>query len=569
MPLNSYEFLFAFLPITVCGFWLLLGSGRRALVPGWLLIASVAFYAYGNLASLAIITPSLLVDYALARYMLHLPASRDRLRKAVFSLGITLNVLFLGYFKYRGFFLDSLNSVFATHFEVARIIFPLGISFLVFQKIAFLADVRSGEVQQISLVDYSLFMLFFPRALAGPIVHYKEVMPQLTETRIRTPVTHVAVGICLLSIGLFKKAVIADGVGNYAVALFDPPRDPDFADLPPTLLYSWAGTLCYTLQLYFDFSGYSDMALGAARTLGIRLPMNFNSPFKASNLVEFWGRWHVTLTRFLTAYVYTPMVLSLTRARIKAGKDVLRGRHSTLRVIGILVAMPTIITMALSGLWHGAGWQFVLWGLLHGIGLTATQTWRLLHPAGVAVSVVWQRLTKILAQCLTFGFVAIALVFFRSPSVGVALAILRGMAGANGVLTHNMQTLESAGVPTPWSMLELSLPIQPLLWIVTLLPIVTLMPNSLQLLRRFQPALDFPQQQPGDDEIEIAGRGSPAPLRRDESMSWKLRSGWADLKRVAQEGMELAPRTALLAALLFGLGVMASSHGGGFIYGQF
>jgi D-alanyl-lipoteichoic acid acyltransferase DltB (MBOAT superfamily) len=549
MPLNSYEFLFAFLPITVCGFWLLQGSGRRALALGWLLIASIAFYAYGNLMSLAIIAPSILLDYALATYMLRLPASRDRLRNAVFSLGVTLNVLFLGYFKYRGFFLDSLNAVFATRFEIAHIIFPLGISFLVFQKIAFLADVQAGEVRQISLVDHLLFMLFFPRTLAGPIVHYNEVLPQLTATRTRTPATHVVVGICLLSIGLFKKAVIADGVGNYAAALFDPPRNPDFADLPPTLLYSWAGVLCYAQQLYFDFSGYSDMALGAARMLGVRLPMNFNSPFKASNLVEFWSRWHITLTRFLTAYIYTPMVLSLTRARIAAGKDVLQGRKSTLRAIGALVAMPTLVTMALSGLWHGAGWQFVLWGLLHGIGLTATQTWRLLRPAGVAVSVARQRLTKSFSQGLTFAFVAIALVFFRSPSVGVAWTILCGMAGANGVLAHDMQTLESAGVPTPWSILELSMPIHPFLWIVTLLPIVTLMPNSLELLRRFQPALDFPPEQAGDAEIDIAGRGSPAPLLRG--------------------GMEIAPRTALLAALLFGLGVMALSHGGGFIYGQF
>jgi len=567
MPFNSYEFIFGFLPVTVAGFWLLARLSGRTAALGWLIMTSIAFYAYASVRSLAIITPSILLDYLIALILLRTDRSRDRLRRLVFVVGVVANVFFLGYFKYKNFFLDTANTVFATHFELTQLILPLGISFLTFQKIAFLADVKSGQVKAVPFLDFLLFTLFFPRTVAGPIIHYQEVMPQFGDPTPRGIMANAAVGVCLFSIGLFKKAVIADSVAQFVPPAFD----TGLSDQLPTLLTAWTGVLAFTFQLYFDFSGYSDMALGLARMFGVRLPMNFNSPFKASSIVDFWAHWHITLTRFLTAYIYTPIVLSLTRARMAKGKSVLRGKRSTLPAIAVLVALPTLVTLTIAGLWHGAGWTFIVYGVLHGIYLTINQSWRILRPRFWPDHASYERVMKPLGFVFVFGAVVVAFVFFRAPSLICAWSILGGMVGINGILPVNVQLLQNLGVSLPWGGLVLLQPIAPFVWIIVLFVAVTLLPNSLELLRRFQPALDFPEQ------LEEASRTQLAPsvgvqLRgkaKKPSIAAQLRAVRTAIGHLRQQGMSLSRLTATFIALLCVLGVMALNRGGAFLYWKF
>lgn len=569
MPFNSYGFIFGFLPLTVAGFWILLHKTQFTYAQLWLVLASVVFYASTSLVSLAILAPSIALDYVAARLLLHLEESQRRLKAAIFAGAVILNILFLGYFKYRDFFLETANATFGTHFALTSLLLPLGISFLVFQKIAFLADVQSGEVKNIRLTEYLLFMLFFPRTIAGPIVHYREVMPQIAAAPSIRHWGSVAVGICLFSIGLFKKTVIADSLAPLVPSVFDPPADPAFADLPPTLLASWAAVLAYTFQLYFDFSGYSDMALGVARMLAVRLPMNFNSPFKASSLVEFWGRWHITLTRFLTTYIYTPLVMRLTRARIDRQKPVLKGKRSSAGAIAVLVALPTLVTMAISGLWHGAGWQFVVWGVMHGIGLTINQSWRLLRPRFWPDPVSYQRVMRPVGGILTFMFVVVAVVFFRSSGISSALSIVGGMLGLNGFLPHDVQLLQQTGVVLHWPLLKGLLLTSAFYWISVLVPAVILLPNSLELLRRFQPALDFPEDRQGPQIISptrpVANPAGSGQL----TFGQRLKLVPKAFAQLSMYGVSLSATTAVVTALLCLLGIMALSQGGGFVYGRY
>ena len=410
MPFNSYTFVFLFLPLTALTYWLLLGLSKRTGAQAWLLFVSAVFYGYMSLEGLATILPSILVDYAIARLLLRQDEGSRTLRRILLLAGIGLNLAFLGYFKYKNFFIDATNQLFATEFHAAAVILPLGISFLVFQKIAFLADVYVGEIKTIRLFDFLLFTLFFPRAIAGPIVHYQPIMPQLTAPAPQRWKTNMAVGICLFSIGLFKKTVIADALVPYVMDGFNDHT------ASVGMLKSWIALLAFNLQLYFDFSGYSDMALGAARMVGVRLPMNFDSPFKASSIVEFWSRWHITLTRFLTQYIYTPIVLRFTRSRIAKGKPIVRGRKSTLGAFGMLIAFPTLVTMSLSGVWHGAGWQFIAWGVLHGVYVIINQGWRLLRPRWFGDAQRYERFARAPGRAITFFAVMLASVFFRSDS---------------------------------------------------------------------------------------------------------------------------------------------------------
>jgi len=355
-------------------------------------------------------------------------------------------------------------------------------------------DVYGGRVKAGGFLDFLLFTLFFPRVVAGPIVHYQEVMPQFDRSPIRWVPTDIAVAISLFSIGLFKKVVIADRVGDFVDPVFAAPLTGE----PVTLLAGWIGALAYTFQIYFDFSGYSDMALGIARIFGVVLPMNFNSPLKATSIVEFWSRWHVTLTRFLTAYVYTPLVLNLTRRRMARNKPVLRGRKTAMSAILVLIGVPTLVTMAISGFWHGVGFQFIVWGILHGVMLTINQAWRTVRPRFWRHQKSYDLIMTPVGFLLTFGGVIVTLVFFRASSVSAAIAVLRGMVGLNGVtLPYAIGSrlgglgawLERIGVTYDWS--SGSQLIAAGAWLAVLLVIVLAMPNSLELLAPYRPALDF------------------------------------------------------------------------------
>jgi alginate O-acetyltransferase complex protein AlgI len=550
MPFNSYLFILVFLPTTVCGYWFLNSRVSRAAALNWLLAASVAFYAAAGPANLVILGPSLLVDFLIVKALLSTSSSNRLRRRLLCTTGIAASLALLGYFKYRHFFADTANSVFSTHLDWPMLPLPLGLSFLTFQRIAFLTDVEASVVTSLGLQDFLLFMTFFPRAIAGPIVHYREVMPQLASAESQDPKTDIVAGIFLFSIGLFKKAVLADTISQFVSPVFDAP----FPSLPPTLLNAWIAALAYTLQLYFDFSGYSDMALGVARMFGVRLPMNFNSPLKARNIVEYWARWHITLTRFLTEYVYTPLTLSLTRARLLAGKRILRGRPSSASAIAVLVGLPTMITMAVSGLWHGAGWQFLIWGLLHGVFLTANQTWRVLRRGRATTQIMPESVGHVFGWVVTFGAVVIAMVFFRAPSVSSAISIFHGMLGANGIFSHEIQVLDQLHIPVPRTLFDQLQPSVPLIWISLLLLIATALPNSLEILRSFSPALDY-------STTEV--RGMPTK----QMGRWPI--WWNHVKAIRGIGPFLSSAMVWMIALLCVLGLMALSRTSAFVYAQF
>ncbi|MGH8337748.1 MAG: MBOAT family O-acyltransferase, partial [Gammaproteobacteria bacterium] len=363
MLFNSYEFIFLFLPITA-GIFYLLGRRSRAFALRWLIAASIFFYSWWRPFNVLLIAPSILINFGLARLLQRFSSDENSLKaRVVLAIGIAFNIAFLGYFKYANFFVMVTNDTLATNFVLAKIILPLGISFITFQKIAFLVDVSSKRITAFTLQDYCLFVLFFPQLIAGPIVHYREVMPQFERAPCRYDGRDVTIGLTLFFAGLFKKAVLADGIAPMVTAIYG----QSLAGHPVTLAYAWMAAIGFTLQIYFDFSGYTDMAIGAARLFGIRLPPNFNSPLRAANIIEFWLRWHITLTRFLTAYLYNPLTLWITRRRLAKGRKGLSGKKTSLGPFVAVLVLPTIFTMCISGLWHGAGYTFIFWGFLNGL----------------------------------------------------------------------------------------------------------------------------------------------------------------------------------------------------------
>lgn len=429
MLFNSVEFVFVFLPLVLIVFYLL-GSRARSAALMWLTLASLFFYAWWRPINVLLIAPSILINYGLARWMVRIRERESGKATTLLVLGILFNVAFLGYFKYRNFFLDNVNALVGTDFHVAALVLPLGISFITFQKIAFLVDVHGGRAGNFSLREYFLFVLFFPQLIAGPIVHYTEVMPQFRQVQCRFESREAALGLTLFVFGLFKKLVLADGIAPHVSQLFA--QVEVGSSLPMTA--SWLVAVGYTMQLYFDFSGYSDMALGLARLFGIRLPMNFDAPMRATNIIDFWRRWHITLTRFLTAYIYNPLVLTLTRRRMAAGKPVSGGKGFAAGPFIELVAVPTLLVMLVSGIWHGAGNKFVIWGLMHGTYLCVNHLWRAIPAVRrMRSDPSYHRLMSPVGLAMTFLAVAFAMVFFGAPSTATALDVVRGMVGLNGL----------------------------------------------------------------------------------------------------------------------------------------
>jgi alginate O-acetyltransferase complex protein AlgI len=486
MLFNSILFIFVYLPVTALGFFLL---GRRSRVAAllWLTLASLFFYAWWRPLNVLLIAPSILINYGIAAWMQRLQAKEDRRATLLLILGIVFNVLFLGYFKYRNFFDESVNEVFGTAIPLVHLILPLGISFITFQKIAFLVDVQGGRVDKFTLREYFLFVLFFPQLIAGPIVHYREVMPQFRQIACRFQASEAVPGLTLFIFGLFKKTVLADGISPPVTAIFQ--HAATTGQL--SLVAAWMAALGYTLQLYFDFSGYSDMALGLARIFGIRLPANFNSPLRATNIIDFWRHWHITLTRFLTAYIYNPLVLSLTRRRMAAGKPVFTRAGTSAETFLVMVVFPTMLVMLVSGIWHGAGIKFVIWGLIHGVYLCINHAWRSLPVVHRWRSGKrYHEVMGPLGFVITFLAVVVAMVFFGAPSMAAAVTTLKGMAGFGGVdlplglyehlgpLTGIAHILGISG--NPWwdvqQMRTLST------YSAMLLALALLSPNSLQVL---------------------------------------------------------------------------------------
>lgn len=472
MLFNSFTFLFGFLPIVVVIFFVL-GRRNQHWASAWLSIASVFFYGWWNPAYVGLLLGSILFNYSVG-YSLARPnsgSSRPE-RKFTLVLGIAGNLALLGYYKYANFFVSNLNLMLGEHYVLSQIILPLGISFFTFTQIAFLVDAYLGKAREYNFIHYCLFVTYFPHLIAGPVLHHKEMMPQFAHAdTYRLHYENIALGSTIFFIGLFKKVVIADGVAPYAAPAFDAAATGD----PLQFFQAWGGALAYTMQLYFDFSGYSDMAIGLSLLFGIVLPLNFHSPYKAVNIIEFWRRWHMTLSRFLRDYLYIPL-----------------GGN---RKGGVRRYINLGITMLLGGLWHGAGWTFALWGGLHGCYLIINHAWRALRSRlgqDLARS-TW--MGRFAGTAITFIAVIISWVFFRATSFDAALNMLEAMLGMNGVslpaaispaLGSMKEPLEALG-------LEFSLGggnqfIKTYSWITVLVLVVFLAPNTQEMMGHRQPS---------------------------------------------------------------------------------
>ena len=494
MLFNSHFFIFVFLPVSAIVYYLICRHSHQWALR-WIILASLIFYAWWRPENVLIIVPAIVFNYLVARFLQSLSAGANASRRmTVLIIGITVNLLLLGYFKYTNFALTVAHDLFASEFVFRQIILPLGISFITFQQIAFIVDVYGGKVEEFRFQDYCSFVLFFPQLIAGPIVHYREMMPQFHSAPGRWNMQDVTVGLTLFFFGLFKKVVLADGVAPLVSSIYLAADQGQNISLIP----SWLAAAGFTFQIYFDFSGYSDMALGAARLFGIKLPVNFNSPLRAPNIIDFWLRWHVSLTRFLTAYVYNPLALSLTRRRLMSGRDTLMGNKGSVPAFLQLLALPTVLTMLISGLWHGAGYTFLVWGLLHGAYLTINHGWRYLVSRFYPDAGRRRSILRPLSYVLTFVCVTVSMVVFRSESLGTASHLIEGMFGLNGIeipaaiysrlsaFESILQTLGIAsGLPAFVSIWNLGA------WIVCLAAIAFLLPNSLEVTRDYDPAVGF------------------------------------------------------------------------------
>uniref|UniRef100_A0ABX1PFI2 Probable alginate O-acetylase AlgI n=2 Tax=Aromatoleum anaerobium TaxID=182180 RepID=A0ABX1PFI2_9RHOO len=494
MLFNSYEFIFFFLPIAFAAFfWIARYS--RPLAALWLFAASLFFYGWWNPVYVGLLVGSIFFNFAIGTAISreHRRGAHVRRRLLVW-IGVSSDLALLAYYKYANFFVSNANQLLGTAWHTEAILLPLGISFFTFTQIAFLVDAYRGEVKESNFVHYGLFVTYFPHLIAGPVLHHKEMMPQFSLDRTyRLQWDNLSIGLTVFAIGLFKKVVLADGVAPFASPVFSAAAN----GASITLLEAWCGALAYTLQLYFDFSGYSDMAIGLSRIFGIRLPLNFDSPYKATSIIDFWRRWHMTLSRFLRDYLYFALGGNRKGAVM---------RHANL-----------MITMLLGGLWHGAGWTFVIWGGLHGIYLVLNHAWRRFRfvvfgtrPAG--------SIERFVGRFLTFLAVVLGWVFFRASDAGAALSVIGAMAGANGLM-----------IPSNWpgawyanALLE-RFGFDPALgvavnqfdpsgtgpyWIAALLAIAWFMPNTQEFMARFAPTLERP--------------ASPQGLP-----SWSPHAGWA------------------------------------------
>lgn len=406
MLFNSFEFILVFLPLVLVVYYALGSRFSSRTAIGWLVSASLFFYGWWNPAYLLLLCPSMLINFQLGRML----GSRSSLQgKLLLALGVSFNLGLIGYFKYANFFVSNVNEIFSMAWHLENIVLPLAISFFSFQQIAYLVDAYATQTYEQSLLNYCLFVSFFPQLIAGPIVHHGEMLPQFEkESVFRFDHVKFGKGLTIFQLGLFKKVVFADSVAAYATPVFFAADNGSAV----TLFEAWGGVLAYTFQLYFDFSGYSDMAIGIALMFGIYLPLNFNSPYKAVNIIDFWRRWHITLSRFLRDYIY----IGLGGNR----KGKIR------RYINLMV------TMLLGGLWHGAGWTFVIWGALHGLYLMINHAWHALRVSLGHDLAQSSRTGRLIGGCLTFTVVVFGWALFRAETFDGAMNIVRGMIGLNG-----------------------------------------------------------------------------------------------------------------------------------------
>lgn len=515
MLFNSYNFVFTFLPLSLAGFYILgrMGRGYGAV---WLVLSSLAFYAAWNPGYVVLLLGSITFNYIISTIILSNNQRPVRQRTwLAFGIGADLSVLI--YYKYLGALISLATGLGLVGLREPSILLPLGISFFTFTQIGYLVDVQQDVVKERSPLNYILFVTFFPHLIAGPILHNREIMPQFAQERTyRFSMENFTVGSVIFVIGLAKKCLLADPIAGQVAAGFS-------TSAYLTLPGAWLLMLTYAVQLYFDFSGYTDMAIGIARMFNVRFPMNFDSPYKASCIIDFWQRWHMTLTRLLTLYLFNPLALAVARRRIGRGLPVDRKAQAQPKVFFEMIAFPVFITMGLAGIWHGAGVKFLIFGLLHGTYLTINHVWRILRPRLRAKP---GRLERFGNWILTMVAMLVALVFFRAPTMGMALNTLGVMGGSHGfgniglpvdlfaksgplgmILAQHGSAASTAGLKSIESVAQAGK-------IMLLWTIVLAMPNSQQILCSYEPVL---------------GRIAPNHFKR---LIWRPTAMWATVMGV-------------------------------------
>jgi len=427
MLFNSTVFLFWFLPIACVSYYVLGHLAGSSSAKMLLCVASFVFYGWWNPWFVLLLVGSIAFNYTLSLYLTGDDDAKP-VEPWLFAAGIAANLLLLIYYKYLFHVLELLHALGWVRVDYGSVILPIGISFFTFTQIGYLVDCRQGLVRERNLLDYVLFVTFFPHLIAGPILHHREIMPQFAnEATYRFRAENLAVGLTLFCAGLIKKVLLADSIAGWAEAGFVNPSGVPFIN-------AWSTVLAYSMQLYFDFSGYSDMAIGLGIMFGVKLPLNFNSPYKSTSIIDFWQRWHMTLTRYLTLLLYNPTALWIARIRQARGYAVNRQAASTPGGFATMIVVPTAFTMFLAGIWHGAGFQFIVYGLLHAAYLSLNHAWRIIRPPSpasekfsraTAISISWRML-------LTYNAVLVAQVYFRANSTADAGSLLAGMIGLHG-----------------------------------------------------------------------------------------------------------------------------------------
>jgi alginate O-acetyltransferase complex protein AlgI len=427
MLFNSYSFLLWFLPISLVGYYIL-GHAKPGAARIWLIGASFVFYGWWDATFVLLLLVSIAFNYLLSLAILG-TEEQPRRQQLLLTTGVVLNLSALVYYKYLFALMGFAHSIGWLSTDFGSIILPLGISFFTFTQIGYLVDCQQGLVRERGLVNYTLFVTFFPHLIAGPILHHREIMPQFADdTTYRLNGTKLTAGFTLFVLGLAKKVILADTIAPYA--------DAGFAHTGQlAILGSWSTALAYSMQLYFDFSGYSDMAVGLGAMFGVSLPINFNSPYKSTGVIDFWQRWHMTLTRYLTLLLYNPVSLWVTRRRMAKGLSTNRRAAEKLDGFLEMIALPTFVTIFLAGVWHGAGLQFIVFGVLHAIYLIINHAWRIFGPRidRNAKPSLSKAFDHVWAVTLTYLSVLLAQIFFRADSIRDALKLLTGAFGLRGV----------------------------------------------------------------------------------------------------------------------------------------
>jgi D-alanyl-lipoteichoic acid acyltransferase DltB (MBOAT superfamily) len=487
MAFNSFLFIFCFLPFAVVGYYAIALTRLHSLRIPFLILATLIFYARGAPQFTPLLLASVVGNYL---FGVAVARSQGALRRAILTFGVVINVSLLLYFKYSNFLILNINGVVGANMPLIKLVLPLAISFYTFQQIAYLVDVSRGAVRGDAPLKYLASILFFPSIISGPIVFYRELGPQLDARPERGEVgANILTGLTLFSMGLFKKTVIADTLGLWV----DPACDAIHAGAHLGIAASWGVAAAYLLQIYFDFSGYSDMATGLARMLGVKLPLNFHSPIRCTSIIDYWRRWHITLGRFVNLYIFQPVAIPLARWSAERGL----GRGQALMVATLL---PTFSTMVIIGAWHGGAWTYMVFGAMHGVYMVANEAFNFLtrkrrkgRPETAAM--------RAGANALTMVAVVVAIVAFRSANLADAARWWSGMAGLGG----------GASVWSGWPAMK---PLGGLGLLLVAGPsalIAYLFPNSEQILTRIDPVLEWKKwRSVSPPVISFTWRPSPA-----------------------------------------------------------